>query len=208
MMAYLLFWCIAAAVAPPQPEDLAIRQKLQAVYSRPEFQPNRNDKLEFPDWLQRFASWLRDFAGGHRLLFWGGLIALTVLLALLLFYAVQRAQWFSGRRRKQGGVAASRREQLSKWCRSEADRLAALGDFTEAIRHLFLSLVYRFDESGRVGFQRAYTNREYLTLFHDRPTELSTLAVFVDVLDERWYGERPSEREQYEACLQLYEGLT
>jgi hypothetical protein len=51
------------------------------------------------------------------------------------------------------------------------------------------------------------TNREYLRLFDDRPQVESDLRVFVDALDEHWYGLRPAAEEQYRACLQRYEHL-
>ena len=67
---------------------------------------------------------------------------------------------------------------------------------------------FRSDESGRVSFQRAYTTREYLLLFADRPGVQSELAVFVDALDEHWYAERPAGPERYDRCLSLYQHLT
>ena len=33
------------------------------------------------------------------------------------------------------------------------------------------------------------------------------LKVFVDTLDDHWYGQRATERERYENCLTLYESL-
>jgi hypothetical protein len=58
-----------------------------------------------------------------------------------------------------------------------------------------------------VSFQKSYTNREYLTLFADRPPVYDQLKVFVDMLDDHWYGQRPTDRGQYERCIALYEGL-
>jgi hypothetical protein len=110
----------------------------------------------------------------------------------------------------RGGAAASasaERARLSQACRQEACDRAAAGDFTEAIRFLFLSLVYRFDEEGRVLFQQAYTNREYPGLFDDRPQVNQDLRVFVDVLDANWYGQQPTDRRRYEECLALYDRL-
>ena len=51
---------------------------------------------------------------------------------------------------------------LSIGYREEAARRAEAGDYTEAVRFLFLSLVYRFDERGRVSLHKDCTNREYL----------------------------------------------
>jgi hypothetical protein len=34
------------------------------------------------------------------------------------------------------------------------------------------------------------------------------LKVFVDMLDDYWYGQRPTDRRHYDECFQLYQGLT
>ena len=58
-----------------------------------------------------------------------------------------------------------------------------------------------------MSFQKAYTNREYLSLLDARLPVRDQLRVFVDTLDDHWYGQRPSDRPQYERCLQIYEQL-
>ena len=143
--------------------------------------------------------------------FWLLLVGCCLLLALLLghiAWTVKRTVFFRRQWSEKSSAADEHRGQLSLSYRQEALRRAAEGNFTEAIRCLFLSLIYRFDESGRVNYQQAYTNREYLALFADRPPVHRPLKVFVDMLDDYWYGQRPTERGQYEECLALYQGLT
>lgn len=200
---------LPAAAAAPEPGEPEIREKLEEVFSRPEFQPQEIRESFLERWISKFFAWLASLRGESPLLFTFLISTFIALLIALLVYLAWWARWsFSERGAAAGAVAAERRRQLSLACREEAEHRAALGEYTEAIRHLFLSLVYRFDESGRVSFLRAYTNREYLTLFHDRPTEQTTLTVFVDALDDHWYGQRPAERAEYDACVRLYEGLS
>jgi hypothetical protein len=210
VLSALCLWLpLPAAAAVPEPGDLQIREKLAEVFSRPEFQPQEIRESFLERWIRKFFRWLASLRGESPLLFTLLISTLIALLIVLLVYLAGWARWsFSERRAVAGAAAAERRRQLSLACREEAERLAAVGEYTEGIRHLFLSLIYRFDESGRVSFQRAYTNREYLTLFHDRPVEQTTLTVFVDALDDHWYGQRPAERAEYDACLRLYEGLS
>ena len=136
------------------------------------------------------------------------MVCITLLL-LLMFHI----GWTVRRVFATGGALASvadgtrERQRLSSSCWAEAGRKAELGEYTEAIRYLFLSLVYRFDETGRVNFMRAYTNREYLSLFADRPDVYAALRVFVDTIDDCWYGQRPSNAARYRECLAYYEGL-
>ena len=75
------------------------------------------------------------------------------------------------------------------------------------MRFLFLSLVYRFDEAGRVSFRKAYTNREYLELSADRADVRAALRVMVDVLDDHWYGQTPCGRGRYDECRAGYDRL-
>jgi hypothetical protein len=195
--------------APPRPGAAEIRERLEAVYARPEFSPQRTLAPRFLEWLAGFLGWLGGLREAEPVLFLlllGGCIVLLLLLGWYIARAVRR-MLAGGSERVDSARAREERQRLSAAHREEAQRLATAGEFTEAIRYLFLALVYRFDESGRVSFQRAYTNREYLAQFSDRPAVHHQLAVFVDTLDEHWYGQRPTEQRCYEDCLRLYGDL-
>ena len=195
----------------PRPGKAEIRRRLEEVFAGPEFSASG---LNWERWLAdlfvRFFGWLGGLRAASPVLFWVILLGCCALLVLLvghITWTVRRVFAARPRRRGEEAEAADRRQRLSLAYREEARRAADGGEFTEAIRFLFLSLVYRFDESGRVNFRRAYTNREYLALFADRPEVGSGLAVFVDTLDDYWYAQRPTDRGRYETCLALYEGL-
>lgn len=140
-----------------------------------------------------------------------GVLVGVVMLAVLAGVVLARVRSVYGRDRRLVGPddeQAAERRQRSRHYREEALARAQAGDYTEAVRYLFLSLVFLYDESGRVLYQRAYTNREYLSLFEDRPAVRRDLRVFVDLLDDRWYGQHGSTAEQYGECLNLYEQLS
>jgi hypothetical protein len=131
-----------------------------------------------------------------------------VALALIIWLIVWQARTvFAGGGGAKAAADAEERKRLSAAYRDEADRRAAAGDYTEAVRYLFLSLVYRLDERGRVGFQKAYTNREYLDLLGDRVPARDGLRVLVDALDDHWYGQRPCGRPEYDECRAVYDRL-
>jgi len=183
---------------------------LQEVFASPEFSPQEQTLSE---WLRkqlvRLFAWLGGLREANPVLFWlllVGCLLLLLLLGIQIGWTVRRAL-AGGSRLRVAETEQARRQRQSRAYWEEAQRRAGQGDFTEAIRFLFLSLVYSFDESGRVGFQQAYTNREYLSLFADRPEVREELAVFVDTLDDRWYGQRPTDPGLYEKCLALYESL-
>jgi len=197
--------------APPPPSNEQIRVQIREVTALPEFSGQQQI-----DWWQRFLEWLANvigWLGGLRaaspLVFWlllVGAVAALLILAGHIAWTFRKVMRVDRRlQHREEGKEERRRLSLTHW---ECAKLrAANGDFTEAIRYLFLSLVYHFDESGRVLFQQAFTNREYLSLFADRPEVRSELTVFVDALDEHWYGQRPTDKSLYESCLSHYENL-
>jgi hypothetical protein len=204
MMVTLLPGSVAAA-APPQ--DERVRGKVVEILSRPEFSPPD------PGWeerliaaLRRIFEWLGTLHETSQPLFWLILITCLTLLILLLAHIVWTVwkAFFVRRDRAINDPQREERHRLSTDYGAEARRQASLGEYTEAIRFLFLSLVYRFDESGRISFQQAYTNREYLSLFAEQPALYEQLRTFVDILDDHWYGQRPASAAQYQRCDALY----
>jgi hypothetical protein len=202
----LLAWILAAE--PPGEER--VRQELERVFSRPEFDQSTPDHwLDFLKWLARFFSWLGSLSGDNPTLFWAifvGCVALLVLLVGHIGWVIYRAVYFESGPARGERLAESRR-RLSARFHAEAEERAAGGDYTGAVRCLFLSLVYAFDESGRLLFRPAATNREYLRYFSDRPALEEHLRFFVDLLDDNWYGQSPTEPADYAHALALYDTL-
>src|SRR5262249_23695018 len=146
----------------------------------PEFGQNKGNLNWIWDAIRAFFYWLGDLSTTAPSVF----AILVTLLVLILVLLVAHIIWTVTRvftytpGSSEAQAAAEQRQRLSKAHRQEALERAARGEFTEAIRFLFLSLVYRYDEEGRVLFQHAYTNREYLALFADRPPVNEDLRVF------------------------------
>jgi len=190
------------------PPSERIRKVLDDVFARREFDTT-------PPWidlakiLARFFAWLGSLSGGAPVLFWVLVIGCVVVLTLLLIHI----SWAvlsviaAARRARREMAGQQRRRHLSGSYATAADQAARAGDFTEAVRCLFLCLVYHFDESGRISFLPAGTNREYLGRFADRPAVHGDLAVFVDTLDDNWYGQRPTPPEQYRQCRDRFDSI-
>lgn len=196
---------VQPAVAWAEPGDEGVRSALKEVYARPEFNPSDGDY----GWLSRLLAALGRLFGAMGaaapLLFWlvvAVCVGLLLLLALYLAGVVKRSVYIRSARDRTSH--AEERRRLSAQYRAEANAHAQAGDYTAAVRALFLSLVYAFDETGRLLFQPALTNREYLRGFSDRPALAEDLRVYVDLLDANWYGQQPTTAHDYEECLALY----
>jgi hypothetical protein len=133
-------------------------------------------------------------------------LAIGLLVAVVKNFRSSRESTEAGAKLSDAEAIVAERAWLSENYRAQAKHLAEAGDYIEAIRFLFLALVYRFDESGRVSFHKEYTNREYLDLLSDR-RNVKELRYIVDILDDHWYGQQPCTRRQYEECLKVYERL-
>jgi Domain of unknown function (DUF4129) len=189
----------------PSPER--IHKALRGVFARREF--DRTPPLvDLQQLLKRFFEWLGSLSGTAPVLYWLLLIGCIMLLALLVWHIVWTVfSAFSYGRRARQDENVKQRRRLSVSYAAAADKAAAAGDYTEAVRCLFLCLVHNFDESGRLTYLPSGTNREYLGQFSDRPAVYRDLAVFVDTLDDNWYGQRPTPPEQYRLCLERYDSI-
>ena len=187
----------------PTPER--IRRALDAVFGRPEFNP-ASRRVDVQQSLVDFFTWLGSLSTTSPLQYWllliGCLLLLTVLVAHISWTIL--SAFSAARRFRRAGESVRQRRRLSAAAATAADQAATAGDYTEAVRCLFLALVYHFDENGRIIYSPSGTNREYLLAFADRPGVLRDLAVFVDILDDNWYGQQPTPPEQYHRCRELF----
>jgi len=212
-----LLWPIAVAAwallpipaTTAEPDRAAIQREVEQVYARPEFNPSKQaDWSWLLKWIAAFFQWLGSLYDKNPVLFWLLFLGCVLLLVLIvggITWTVRRAMFMNLRLKDPAGPNTEERLHLSSRYRSEADVRARAGEFTEAVRLLFLSLVYAFEESGQFLFKNSLTNREYLGIFASRPVVERNLRVFVDLLDANWYGQHPTRAEQFQDCLELYD---
>src|SRR5262249_13661448 len=147
-----------APAAAPHPDDERIHEKLSDILARPEFDPQPAEPW-FLQLLDRFFKWLGSLSGSSPSLYWLLLISCVLLLLLLLghiAWTLYRVFYLGFHGPAESGTR-DRRQRLSNEFREQARLSAERGDYTEAIRLLFLAIVFRLDESGRVLFPRSYT---------------------------------------------------
>ncbi|HXG43260.1 MAG TPA: DUF4129 domain-containing protein [Gemmatimonadales bacterium] len=117
------------------------------------------------DWWEALGEWLARLQGRHPelfdLLFWllvAVLVGIFLHGAWIMYRTVQAAQ---APRSRAAGPAPAPPPRGAQWYRREAERLAALGRYAEAMQHDFLALALELDARRVVRFHPSKTPNEY-----------------------------------------------
>jgi hypothetical protein len=143
----------------------SLRAVLDSVFAAPEYR-----WVERPEtyatlrrWMRALQQWLLDVRESHPALF-RLLLAAMILLVLAVFL---HAAWIflatvrAASRTAPGAALAPAARRDRAWYRSEADRLAGLGRYAEAMQYDFLALVLALDAASLVRFHPSKTPGEY-----------------------------------------------
>lgn len=143
----------------------SLRGVLDSVFAAPEYR-----WVERPEtyallrrWIRAAQQWLLDVRETHPALF-RLLLAALIFLVLAIFL---HAAWIflqtvraAGRAGPGAALAPAARRDRS-WYRGEADRLAGLGRYAEAMQYDFLALILALDAASLVRFHPSKTPGEY-----------------------------------------------
>jgi hypothetical protein len=142
----------------------SLRAVLDSVFAGPDYQwVERPQPLSFLNrWLEGLLRWMLALREAHPVGFRLLLAALVVLLVVIvvhagwvLFHTLRSAETAE----TTAGPAPLRRDQA--WYRQEADRLAAVGRYPEAMQADFLGLVLGLERFDLLRFHPAKTPAEY-----------------------------------------------
>jgi hypothetical protein len=93
----------------------------------------------------------------------------------------------------------------------QADDLARQGNFLEAVRRLYLAVLALLSRANLVRYERTRTNGEYVRqvrLIPEAPPGLqSDFGRLTVLFDQKWYGERACDGQEYGACRALAEEI-
>ena len=180
-------------------EDQALR-RLSEILARPEYHVDQSppwwEQLLAPVWdlvwslIARLVVTLLDAARGDAGWYgWGVLAVCVVLFAAVGLYLV-RAVRLSVRADIRLAVAsAAERQQRSDRLWQTAQRLAAAGQWGEAVRLVYLSALYALDERAFLHVDSSMTNREHARRLHSlHPGLGDSFAEVVDRYDRIRYG--------------------
>lgn len=159
--------------------DPGIQQQanwLMDALSRLRFQPPniRAPKASAPSWLIPVV--------------W---VLLGIVIIVAIYFGAKAINWKRALRRKARAVLEEDEPErtLDEWLQ-EADRLAALGKYREAVRGLYLACLLKLDEARVARFDRRQTNWEHLARIESsaRLPEGLDFRTPTKEFDHIWYG--------------------
>ncbi|MGQ9732392.1 MAG: DUF4129 domain-containing protein [Candidatus Zipacnadales bacterium] len=201
---------------PRTPEPHLLKQQLERILAQPDFQKAMQGGGADPrDVGQRLLLYLRrllgQLGGLHQTNYALFIVAVVagsmILLAIFVHIAYTIVQALQPRR----GPLTDKQRPLSKRPDSPADfqrQAAALverGAYREAVRALYLALLWALQIQGVLPRTSAQTNREHLYHLRTRPALAAIVEPFTETFDLMWYGSRPASREDVEHCRRWLE---
>jgi Domain of unknown function (DUF4129) len=180
-------------------EDQALA-RLQAILARPEYQFDTS-----VPWWQQLLAPLVDFvwsalarlvalvfdtaSGRDGLLGIGILVVSVALVAAALVYLIRALRLSVVRESEMRSASLAVRRERSDQLWQAAQRLAANGEFTDAVRLLYLSSLYALDEHAVLHLERGLTNREHAQRLQlSDPALAQTFSVLVEHYERVRYG--------------------
>jgi hypothetical protein len=206
----------AGAIVNP---DIA-RSTLDEVLARDEFQPEPEDDGSRSLWVRffdrvnsaidSFFGWLDRIIGGQ-----GGegspgsvalaLVGVLVIVGIVAFAVRSVREAMTPGVTRLADVRSAEAHYTSAEARAEAERLFAAGESRAAFRLLYLATLIRWEEAGRLRFDRSLTNREVVArvTIQGDASLLEQLTPLVDRFDRVWYGGASCTADDYTTFASL-----
>lgn len=174
--------------------------RLREILARPEYQVDRSVL-----WWQQLLAPVGDFvwsafarlfktaidsASGREGVYGLGVLALcVVLLAIAIGYLVRAVRLAVVRESRVARANLAERRERSERLWQAAQQSAATGEYAEAIRLLYLSVLYAMDEHALLHVQANLTNREHAQRLRTvHPLLADGFSVVVEQYDSVRYG--------------------
>ncbi len=141
-------------------------------------------------------------------------VMIVILLAVLAAFVIYLVSQIKLKRQPDSGnddnlmSEEEARRSADQWL-TEADKLAARGEFRAAVRCLYLACLIRMDESNTLRFERHQTNWEHLYRFRDLTNKPGNfqLEPLTQKFDNAWYGFIPQTQSDVDWFKSEYQAL-
>jgi hypothetical protein len=139
----------------------------------------------------------------------GGLAAAVLVLAFMLFLQARRGPRTEDKpkvkpaRQQESGPLPLPENRSAEELWREAESLAGAGQFREAVRFLYLAVLFGLDRKRLLRYEATRTNGEYVRqvrLAENAPPDLhAPFGRLTALFERKWYGERTCDADEYEA---------
>lgn len=179
-------------------------------------------------WLQqmlqpvgRFLRWISSFmpdAPYARIFLWIVIVLLLVLMLRLAYDRIRHGEWRLPLRRRTNSAAtvealeleeewAPAAEPARQWL-NEADRLAAAGQYAEAVHHLLLRSVEDIGQRRPRLVRPALTSRDLARADAIPPAPRQLFADLAGVVERSLFGGDPVGSDEWGRCREAYADFT
>jgi hypothetical protein len=136
-----------------------------------------------------------------------------VFVGVLCFFGILAMAWSRMNQLKAAEKLAKRGAESTDvnldsggW-KEKASELAGQGHYREAVRALYLSLIYLMDERGIIDFAPTRTNYEYYYALSSSHPLQRGFRRMADLVEEIWFGNHQAQQDDFETCSQLLSSL-
>lgn len=133
------------------------------------------------------------------------LIGIFVIILLILLYKLldhyrktEKAEFTATLNIMNGKIDSKDWLQRSK-------QSASNGQYRDACRALYMSLIFYLDERKVIKYDEAKTNLEYLQTVKPKKELYNPLKQIINIFELLWYGKQAGTDKQYTECLDQYE---
>ena len=200
---------------PPSEERWSeSRARLEKVFSVKEFQGLEEEKDSA--WIHFLKELLRkvmDWLGRHRgpigasgdwleYVFYGVILGGAVLLVFWIFRAFGPVGWRFRDLKIKPGQERKASEMDWQALREESRLKGEKGEYREAIRLFFISVLMEGHERGWWVYRREATNREHLIGVEASFERREALGKMIQVYENAWYGHESLGKEAFLKCVE------
>ena len=182
---------------------------LKEILDREEFNA-QEPKASF--WFRQIERFLNYLPAAPRwlgaVLGWLFYPAALLLILLVLVFVVKRFRRLP-LRKQDYSVSIEPQDRVDpESMKIEAYEWSQKGDYRQAIRCLFLSLLLYLDKTGMLTYDQGKTNGQYLSEAHKRmANEAENFASLILFFERKWYGMEESSEQDFHQYEQAFASL-
>ena len=182
---------------------------LKEILDREEFNVQEPKASFWSRQIQRLISYLPAVPRWlGAILEWLFYPAALIVILLVFIHIVKRFRRLHSFKRDYGVALEPQSRADPESVKREAYEWSQKGDYRQAIRCLFLSLLLYLDKMGLLTYDQGKTNGQYLSEVHKgMANEAKTFASLTLLFERKWYGMEGSSEQDFHQYEQAFASL-